>query len=535
MKESKPLPKLLQWPWCVIVYGVLLVLLRLFAVPIIAVLVAVQRKYSPHGAQEGYCLAKTRKRLVRLAVGLPLLALAAACFWFSQYAPEEERKELWMVLAMGAVAAVAGLYLSVTAVRDSFFPEKSALAASIRSQLPHPEEAPPVGELFAMVDSDLREHGLWFGPVGVGDEWVLGTTEANYLPRLCGVYTIDRMVRNAARKPAREMALVLIDDRFQLHRTDFLSSPQDLQAAADAIALRAPDAVRGQNDDYRQLLYMKEEQQEQFLRERRRRTGERAASEARRARQDAAGGDHAMTLTLADGTATSRLDDDAVAAALDRCLDGGADTVFFLTPARPLDAGGTPLAELECQIWPQASPPVTLLAKVAPANGGIPTAGFVKPCVPAEAKAVLLAWRRGEAPALDGWDAVSLAVGQPGPRPDASPAMLWLEGPEGRQQFTDFSDEDVALAADGLADGTYTFAGYSGPGGLPFFYAEAGDETDGRCRVRAAQPAGGQGGYRVYETRMSARQAAEALRAFRAGRLQRDRSWKDVTKEYQKA
>ena len=23
MKESKPLPKLLQWPWCVIVYGVL--------------------------------------------------------------------------------------------------------------------------------------------------------------------------------------------------------------------------------------------------------------------------------------------------------------------------------------------------------------------------------------------------------------------------------------------------------------------------------------------------------------------------------
>ena len=33
------------------------------------------------------------------------------------------------------------------------------LAKSIRSQLPYPDEAPPVEELFAMVDRDIQANG----------------------------------------------------------------------------------------------------------------------------------------------------------------------------------------------------------------------------------------------------------------------------------------------------------------------------------------------------------------------------------------
>ena len=75
MNERKPLPKPLQWPWCLILYAAALVALRLFGVLVIAAVEAVRRRYSPHGVQEGYCLARTRKKLIRLAGGLPLLAL----------------------------------------------------------------------------------------------------------------------------------------------------------------------------------------------------------------------------------------------------------------------------------------------------------------------------------------------------------------------------------------------------------------------------------------------------------------------------
>ena len=77
------MPRFLQWPWYALIYVALLVLLRLFALPVILLMVVERRKYSPNGVQEGYCLARTRKKLIRLAPGLPLLALAVACFWLS--------------------------------------------------------------------------------------------------------------------------------------------------------------------------------------------------------------------------------------------------------------------------------------------------------------------------------------------------------------------------------------------------------------------------------------------------------------------
>ena len=70
-------------------------------------------------------------------------------------------------------------------LRDALVPEKSALAQSIRDQLPHPDEAPAVKELFAMVDQDLKQNGQWCGKLGVGKEWVLGD-EVSRISRIRG-------------------------------------------------------------------------------------------------------------------------------------------------------------------------------------------------------------------------------------------------------------------------------------------------------------------------------------------------------------
>ena len=43
----------LRWPWNIVVYLLLFVVLRIFAVPIILILMWVQRKKNPHGVEEG--------------------------------------------------------------------------------------------------------------------------------------------------------------------------------------------------------------------------------------------------------------------------------------------------------------------------------------------------------------------------------------------------------------------------------------------------------------------------------------------------
>ena len=76
MKEKKG--GFLRWPWNVAVYIALLAVFRLFAVPIILILMAVQRKNNPHGVEEGYCLSRTRKRITWLLWALLVLFLSAA-------------------------------------------------------------------------------------------------------------------------------------------------------------------------------------------------------------------------------------------------------------------------------------------------------------------------------------------------------------------------------------------------------------------------------------------------------------------------
>ena len=72
---NKPCPRWLSWPWNVIIYVALFLVLRIFAIPFIVLLIYLRGKYSPHGGAEGYCLSRTRRRLVWLIPGVILLAL----------------------------------------------------------------------------------------------------------------------------------------------------------------------------------------------------------------------------------------------------------------------------------------------------------------------------------------------------------------------------------------------------------------------------------------------------------------------------
>lgn len=229
MKEKKG--GFFRWPWNVVVYVLLFAALRLFAIPIILILLAVQRKNNPHGVEEGYCLSRTRRRLSWALWSLLWLVISAGLFYMFYVGLQQDRAYWetsdYVTLAVcgggGVLLLLLGIYMGYTGVRDAFFPGKSALAASIRSQLPYPDEAPPVEELFAMVDADLKANGRWFDEVGIGQEWVLGE-QANRIDRIRGIFVVDEIkTRRSGNRTntQRVLQLVLVDDRWQKHITDF--------------------------------------------------------------------------------------------------------------------------------------------------------------------------------------------------------------------------------------------------------------------------------------------------------------------------
>lgn len=272
MERDKAKKRLyLKWPWNLVVYVLLVVLLRIFAVPVILLLMWWNKKQQPDGPAEGYCLQCTRGRLILLvwaAVAL-LMAAAGAAYLTLSWTVDKTGWDYmeYIKLAAAGLLAVGGVlvagYLAYTGLRDAFCPEKSQLARSIRQQLPYPEEAPPVKELFAMVDEDLRRNGQWFGRLAVGREWILGD-EVSYIPRIRGVFWRDetRTRRSGNRvTTTRILQLWILDDRRQCRATD-LRQPKELQAALDCLRQRVPAAVFAKYDsrEYNDCIHADEQQ-----------------------------------------------------------------------------------------------------------------------------------------------------------------------------------------------------------------------------------------------------------------------------------
>ena len=148
-KETSKKRFYLKWPWNVIVYVLLVVVLRIFAIPLILLIMWWNRRQQPDGPEEGYCLQRTRGRLIGLIPAALLAVGGGLAIWFfavaetMPYEAEQLKEEIsfgyYLIPVAGTGAILAGLFLACRSLRDALYPEKSALAQSIRSQLPYPE------------------------------------------------------------------------------------------------------------------------------------------------------------------------------------------------------------------------------------------------------------------------------------------------------------------------------------------------------------------------------------------------------------
>lgn len=538
MKEKKG--GFLRWPWNVVVYVLLFIVLRVFAIPIILILLAIQRKNNPNGAEEGYCLTRTRKRISWVLWGALWAAISAGMFYMFhvglQQDPAYRETTDYVTLAVcgggGLLLLLLGVYMGYTGARDAFFPAKSGLADSIRSQLPYPEEAPPVEELFAMVDRDLEANGQWFDAVGIGQEWVLGEL-ANRIDRIRGIFTVDEIRRHRSGKrtsTTRVMQLVLVDDRWQKHITDF-KKPQELQAAADCLSLRVPEARRGVNDQWSSFWNMDESEREDFERDFRQRQNLRASQAVQR--EAMGSGPQEMILKRRNGEVTSRVSVSLVEEVLQRCLRG-EESGFELTPTRPVEGGGRTLRSLNCFVREEAEgePRVLLLLELAPSGEG-ENLGLALSADVRRAEEIIKGWLRREAPDLTDWDLRRVYAAPQAAKPRArrgSQAKLSLVYASGAaENHTTFTEEDVRLAAEGLVDGTYQIVDLTHASGYLWIRATAGDKTDARCTVEATKPGGEE--LEFYIARMPPREAAAWLTGYPRGEfLPGGRDWKRVKK-----
>ena len=241
----------LKWPWNVLVYIVLAAVLRIFAILPILLIMWWNKKQQPDGPEEGYCLQRTRGRLTGLIWAALFLAGGGLAIWFfltarsMPYEAEQLKEELkfgyYLIPVAGAAVILAGLFLAYRSLRDALVPEKSALAQSIRSQLPYPAEAPPVQELFAMVDQDLKQNGQWCGKLGIGKEWVLGDAVSR-ISCIRGVFSrAERHTRHAGKRTQVTYLyeIRIVDDRRELQVTS-LRSQRELEETMDCLQGEIP-------------------------------------------------------------------------------------------------------------------------------------------------------------------------------------------------------------------------------------------------------------------------------------------------------
>lgn len=536
MKEKKG--GFLRWPWNVVVYIVVLAVFRLFAIPIILILMAVQRKNNPHGVEEGYCLSRTRKRFSWVLWGLLWVAVSAGLFYMFHIGLQQDRAYWetsdYVTLAVsgggGALFLLLGVYMSYAGARDAFFPGKSALADSIRSQLPYPEEAPPVGELFAMVDGDLKANGRWFDEMGIGQEWVLGEG-ASRIDRLRGIFVVDETrtrQRGGRTVTSRVLQLVLIDDRWQKHITDF-KKPDELRAAADCLALRVPDARRGTNGQWSAFWSMDESERENFERDFRQRRNLRASKAAQG--EILSEGPQDMILKRRNGEVTSRVTASLVEETLKHCL-AGEESGFELTPTRPVEGGGRTFRSLDCLVREEGEPRVLLLLELA-SSGGEEDLALALTADARRAGDVLRGWLRREVPDLTDWDlrrlyaAPRTGTAQAQRKSQARLSLVYASG--AAENHANFTAEDVQAAAEGLVDGTYQLVDLTHASGYLWIRVTAGDKMDARCTVEATKPEGEELGF--YMAKLPPKQAAAWLTGYPRGQfLPGGRDWKRVKK-----
>ncbi|WP_251317576.1 hypothetical protein [Flintibacter muris] len=529
----------LKWPWNWLLYGVAFLIAGrmigyLWAALILVACGATRKaKSAPEGS---YCLDRTRKGLAKLFWALLYLFFGFAggvCFYMQM----QEDRSLWelkdwaftiftAVLCLGGTAL--GLAEAYTDLRDAFCPAKSKLAKSIRSQLPYPDEAPPVEELFAMVDKDIQENGQWFDRVAIGKEWVFGD-EVTSIARIRGVFPRDEMViRHAGgrRQSTRIMELWIVDDRRQIQVTT-IHKPAELKAAVDCLRLRMPEAFF---DDYKNMSSFTNQTDEEWQATNRsvlRRQDQRLARQEDRERSSA-GSNTDFALIDLRGQRTSRFDRRTVEDQLTGLKAPGQH--FELEPVEliPIPGlNGVNFSRLSAGI---TNAGLTLVVTMKMADGTYQA--VAKPAGEQEVwQAFASLLERKQLPDfsnLSQWQPLQ-AMEQPRQRVRARLSISDRTG--ATRDYDSFTRRDVELAGEGLASGKYTVVAlFAGP---RYIYLKAGDKLDGRVTVNASRPDPDK--LRVFETKCTDRQAQEWLLQMSEGTFDPDFSqWKDVTKKLEK-
>ena len=103
-----------------LVYILLVVLLRVFAIPFILLIMWWNKKQQPDGPEEGYCLQRTRGRLTGLIWAAIVLIGGGLAIWFFMtaqsmpYEAERLKEEMsfgyYLIPVAGVVAILVGLF-----------------------------------------------------------------------------------------------------------------------------------------------------------------------------------------------------------------------------------------------------------------------------------------------------------------------------------------------------------------------------------------------------------------------------------------
>lgn len=504
--------------------------------------------------KDSLCRRRTRGRLSLLLWAALFLALAVMFIGVFFYLRPMDRTYwdtgdyalFYASCPVGLAFLTACAWAVYTGVRDAFFPEKSALAKSIRAQLPFPDEAPPVDELFAMVDNDIRANGLWFDSVAVGSEWVLGE-KVSHIPRIRAVFGRDEIQRRHTGKTtttARIIQVYIMDDRRQVQVSD-LKTPSELPMLLDCLKLRAPDALFMPYAQFVNYNSMDDSEWEAVERDYRNRKAKRASKAVQTGQQ----AEQNMVLTLHDGGVTSRVTEDLVRRTLRDAIRQAQedDECFFnLTPGRPPERDGVRWSGMQCAVFGSQRDEhrdlvyglwIYLVLVPVPGPDGKPVRNSMElSCAPEQAETILLAWLRGEVPDLRGWAEIDLAGMKVGyikpqaPSKSYPPKLVLFSASGAGQGHENFTREDVEVGADGIVDGEYQQVDLTLPGGYLWIQVKTGDKTDGRCTVTATRPDGEV--LRYFTAKCTHRQAAAWLMDYYDGKFQPGGAdWKDVTKK----
>ena len=563
MEQKKKSRHRIPWPWGLILAIVFVVGAGYFIGYLWSFLLAFgffawQRKNNPDMPEGGYCLEKTRKRLASLGLAVIVLALGfcVAVYIFMMLKEDTSTWETmdYVKLAVGGLGGMAlllgGIYTAYTSVRDAFWPEKSTLARSIRSQLPYPDGAPGVKELFAMVDKDIQENGQWFDKVAVGKEWVLGD-EASYIPRIRVYFGRDEIRTHRSEthtSTSRILELHILDDRRQ-HQIMTMRNPNELQAILDCISLRAPDALRRPYNEIGKWQEKSDMEWENMLREYRVKQGNREMAAFEPGNRDA-GINQNMTLTGPDGSVTSRVTPELIHQTLMECLRDGEGT-FSLAPGCPIEQYNVRYVELQCfatfyeDLEGIEEPSVEDMIELGEAELYLKTtatgeagknlySGHVLDTDIRTAEQILKGWLQGEIPNMTGWEATPLwQKKEQEKRREVPLPHFALTSPSGVFQSHDrFTMEDIEVAAEGLVDGSYQTVELVLAGGYLLMRIEGGNKMDGRCTVSVTKPDGEK--LRFFENHCTHRQAAAWLLEFAKGTFAPNwKEWKDITRRTQ--